>query len=283
MASLPEIEAAIRTRGANWQAANTPFFDVPFADFNGMFGLSIGIETESLLVEANRGALGFQAPPLPRKMDWRDHRGANWVTPIRFQGATCGSCVSFAVIAAMEVSARLAKSDPSTPIDLSEADLFFCGGRKCAEGWQVPLALNRARDFGVGLESSFPYFPKDQKCKTIEPALRVQNWSVLISRDQRKTALFEDGPIVACLKVFDDFRAYKSGVYEHVLGPQIGLHAVCIVGFDDDVGCWIVKNSWSEQFGENGYFRIKYGECCIDDAFASYRLTVESMSTRSDA
>ena len=96
-----------------------------------------------------------------------------------------------------------------------------------------------------------------------------------MSRDQRKTALAEDGPIVGCMKVFEDFRAYKAGIYEHVTGAQIGLHAVCIVGFDDDQGCWIVKNSWSDRFGEDGYFRIRYGECCVDDVFPSYQLNVE--------
>jgi C1A family cysteine protease len=81
------------------------------------------------------------------------------------------------------------------------------------------------------------------------------------------------------MKVFEDFRAYRSGVYEHVVGKEIGLHAVCIVGCDDEAGCWIVKNSWSPAFGENGFFRIKYGECCIDDAFASYALSVEPAPT----
>jgi hypothetical protein len=90
MTSLLEIETAIETRGAKWQAADSPLLHMPVADLQGMFGLSIGDETESLLVEANRGALDFQAPPLPRKIDWRDHRSANWVTPIKFQG-TCGS------------------------------------------------------------------------------------------------------------------------------------------------------------------------------------------------
>jgi hypothetical protein len=56
MTSLPEIEAAIQTRGAKWQAADTPFFDMPVADLQGMFGLSIGSETESLLVGQSRRA-----------------------------------------------------------------------------------------------------------------------------------------------------------------------------------------------------------------------------------
>jgi hypothetical protein len=44
-------------------------------------------------------------------------------------------------------------------------------------------------------------------------------------------------------------------------GPII-THAVTIVGFADDdslpecSGYWIVKNSWSEKWGEKGYARV---------------------------
>ena len=39
---------------------------------------------------------------------------------------------------------------------------------------------------------------------------------------------------------------------------------VTIVGYDDNLECWIVKNSWGTGWGENGWFRIKYGECGIN-------------------
>lgn len=44
---------------------------------------------------------------------------------------------------------------------------------------------------------------------------------------------------------------------------QVADHVVVIVGYgvDDETKTkfWIVKNSWSETFGEGGYFRIRKG------------------------
>ncbi len=277
MSTLSDVQRAIETREARWVAAETEYSAVPMSSINGLFGLTVGPDTERRIAAAGEAAIGFNAAPLPKKINWRSHDEANWVTPVKGQ-RTCGSCVSFAVVATMESMARLAARNPDLAIDLSEADLFFCGGRNCGEGWEVPGALQRASEHGVGLEIDFPYTPVDQACRSIPPAYRVSHWRVLRSREQRKAALAEDGPIIGCMKVYNDFRYYKTGIYEHVQGDQVGLHAVCIVGYDDTEGCWIVKNSWSETFGEDGYFRIKYGECCIDDLFASYALNVVPVS-----
>jgi C1A family cysteine protease len=43
-----------------------------------------------------------------------------------------------------------------------------------------------------------------------------------------------------------------------------GGHCVEIIGYDDNLGCWICKNSWGTGWGEAGYFRIAYGQCAIE-------------------
>ena len=51
---------------------------------------------------------------------------------------------------------------------------------------------------------------------------------------------------------------------------ELTNHAVLLVGYgvEEVTGekYWIVKNSWGERWGENGYFRIRRGtdECAIE-------------------
>ncbi len=45
-----------------------------------------------------------------------------------------------------------------------------------------------------------------------------------------------------------------------------GGHIMLAVGFDDGLGCWIVKNSWGPTFGNAGFYLIAYGQCRIDSS-----------------
>jgi cathepsin B len=63
--------------------------------------------------------------------------------------------------------------------------------------------------------------------------------------------------------VYEDFFAYKSGVYHHVSGGQAGGHAVKIIGWGNESGAnfWLAANSWGTGFGMSGFFKIREGDC----------------------
>ncbi|EFO97660.1 hypothetical protein CRE_16047 [Caenorhabditis remanei] len=86
--------------------------------------------------------------------------------------------------------------------------------------------------------------------------------------DQIQSEILKNGPVEVGFTVYADFYQYKSGVYVHVAGPELGGHAVKLLGWGVDNGTpyWLAANSWNTNWGENGYFRILRGvnECGIE-------------------
>merc|ERR1712066_755235 len=81
-------------------------------------------------------------------------------------------------------------------------------------------------------------------------------------------AIMAGGPMEVAFNVYSDFENYAGGIYHHVSGEQVGGHAVKVVGWgvEDGVKYWKIANSWNPYWGEQGYFRIKFGEGGIDSS-----------------
>jgi len=61
--------------------------------------------------------------------------------------------------------------------------------------------------------------------------------------------------------------SYKEGIYQHLSGEALGGHGISIIsyGIEDGVEYWLAKNSWGDWGYNSGYFKIKMGECGIED------------------
>lgn len=73
----------------------------------------------------------------------------------------------------------------------------------------------------------------------------------------------EHGAVSTAIYASDPgFSRYSGGIFDACSTTDIN-HAVTAVGWNDDEGYWIVKNSWGTTWGEEGFFRMKMGSCGI--------------------
>ena len=199
------------------------------------------------------GGLAGPVPLLPTSFDWRNVAGRNYVTPVKNQVG--GTCVAFANTAALESCVLRAEFVEGKDIDLSERVLA-----ECNPGYPSVVA-EFLQSTGLPPDRCFSYTSgaggpsegwQDQAYRVIQHGpyrnIRIEEFKSLI----------HDGPVVAGMNVPSDFYNYKGGVYSATTTSTAGFHEVLVIGYDDSSQCFLAKNSWGEDWGEEGLFRIAY-------------------------
>jgi len=198
---------------------------------------------------------------LPDSLDWRE-KGV--VTDPKDQGA-CGSCWSFSATAVLESHVAI---QTGKLFSFSEQQLVSCtpnpdqcGGTGGCEGSTQWLAFKYAQDAGMTTEDAWPYRARDDKCDVskIKKVATIGGYVRLPTNDYNAliTAVATSGPIAISVAA-TQWQFYDSGVYNGDCGTEIN-HAVTLVGYGTDAEAgdyWLVRNSWSSGWGENGYIRI---------------------------
>ena len=283
MDEIDAIRSMIKEKRLSWLAGETSLSRLSTPEKLKHLGLVVPEDEKKKIQElmAREKAQTLEQAPVfiyPGEWDWRQVSGKNWTTPIRNQ-QQCGSCVAFATVALIESNLEIFRRNPDLNPNLSEADLFFQGcGNCCDRGWYFTSALRYAQQSGIPDEGCFPY-DSDQSRSCPDRAnriVKIDSWKTLPGASQAKEWLVTRGPLMTGMNVYEDFYYYNGGVYREAYGGYVGDHAVCIVGYNDAQGYWICKNSWSTGWGDNGWFKIGYGECGMGSSFAFYAVQFTS-------
>ncbi|KAM4745114.1 procathepsin L-like [Anableps anableps] len=194
----------------------------------------------------------------PASVDWRRE---GYVTPVKDQ-AQCASCWAFSATGCLE--GQLFRATRKL-VSLSEQNLMDCSGalgnRGCDGGWAKMAFEYVHENGGLDSEESYPYQAKDnQQCFYNESynAINVDGYACIPSGSEEDLmdAVATMGPISVAIDASrESFHFYQSGVYyEEDCSTERLNHAVLVVGYGySDQNYWIVKNSWGENWGNNGY------------------------------
>ncbi len=212
-----------------------------------------------------------RAGPMPASFDWRNRSGISYMPPATVRQGDCGSCVSFATMAALEARLNIVCETPRRSFDLSRQHFFSCGGGNCKSGWKLSDAVDYLVDAGVPDTSCLQYAStngRDVSCSEAcsdAPSRSIKGFAYtrpttgFVDVEAIKRALVR-GPLVSNMLLFEDLALYDSGVYRHVAGAKIGSHAIVLVGWSDAERAWIARNSWGEGWGDAGYFKVAWDD-----------------------
>lgn len=212
---------------------------------------------------------------LPAQWDSREH---GWVSPVRNQGGL-GTCWAFAAMAAIEtqyLKAGLGERDFSEKnmvnLSASYGDFNDGGNYDVASGYLLRWGGPIDETNDVYAANAADWLRNPSPARTAEAHIREVVWIPALdgtteSRDALKCAITNYGAVGTSM-CFLTTRVKGSTHYCNT--AQEANHAIVIVGWDDTIptnafwtpppgeGAWLVKNSWGNGYGDQGYYYVSY-------------------------
>jgi len=288
----------VNSAGVDWVAAKTEETTLmTMGEFRGRLGTVLQPPTAASLLHA--GTRQTHPDEFDPSVHWANCAGV--FAHIRDQG-NCGSCWAMAAASSIEsrlciatqgqfqgyISGGYITSCNPPPARFGEPD--GCGGGYTDAGYDlannggIPTGTNNVQPvdgcvpyFGSGSyedhwnsHAGAPACPGSCTNPDYTTPLLADRYvgtgeasEKSSSQSWAKEKLLESGPLVMAYTVYDDFMAYKRGIYKYTYGSKAGGHAVMCSGWgkESDKPYLQCSNSWGTNWGESGRFRIKWGEC----------------------
>jgi len=263
---------AHNSEGHSWKKGINHLSDRTEAEFRQLLGVKKSLLYAS---KASQPAVTLSAQEeaallanLPASVDWRDQ---GIVSSVKDQG-DCGSCWTFATAETIEAHWAIATGQLQ---DLSEQQILDCtpnpdecGGTGGCGGGTAELAMSQIiASGGLASEWTYPYQSyqgKNFNCSlnsNTPPQAMLSNHTTLPSNVFAPliNAVATIGPIAISVDA-SAWSDYEAGVFNgcNQTNPDID-HAVQLVGYGTDPEAgdyWIVRNSWSPVWGNDGYIHI---------------------------
>lgn len=209
-----------------------------------------------------------------------DHRQSGCFLPPRDQG-DCASCYAFATMSFYEWAHCMRTGKL---IAFSEQYLVDCGaifGRDKLDGCEGGI-FTRVGEFvnlfGLELKDNYPYVEREYGCP-YKRNKKSRDKMGFIRIETREWDSFDDteidknlrnAPVLINFKINGQFSEYGGGV-DLAAGcrTSFGVHSALIVGDgrQDGEHYWLIRNSFSPSWGEQGYYRLnKKTKCLIPKA-----------------
>ncbi|KAJ3647173.1 hypothetical protein Zmor_024707 [Zophobas morio] len=187
---------------------------------------------------------------IPDSVDWRE-KGA--VTPIKNQ-ALCGAWV-YSVTGVLE-GQNFLKNGELVP--LSEQELADCATQDGCSGGTVEEGYEYVIAHGLASAEDYPG-PSDGTChRGSIPSTVTESDYVTVEHDEEtlRQAVATIGPISVAVNALG-WEMYVGGILKCEDSETLN-HGALLVGYgsEDGVDYWLLKNSWGEAWGEQGYIRV---------------------------
>lgn len=199
---------------------------------------------------------------------------SSFCTNIKNQG-NVGSCTAHATVGLMEFFYKKYMSGKKDDV-YSEKFVYYTtrvkveGGKADNDsGAFLRDTLKCVVKYGACKEATFPYnsdFAQEPPEEAYKEALNFQvtKYACIPSDDKAKclqdlkTLLYNGNAFVGGFTCYANLFDGSGGMIPIPTGKATGGHAVLFVGYDDTRQCFKFKNSWGENWGDNGYGYLPY-------------------------